>query len=93
MRNDDNALAATLAYGGTFTLTAIITNVMWWHAARGRRLIDEHVSDMRVRDRTRRYLPGIPLYALGIPLAFVNTWVAIGLWAALAIFYMLPVQE
>lgn len=28
MRNDDNALAATLAYGGTFTLTAIITNVM-----------------------------------------------------------------
>jgi hypothetical protein len=48
---------------------------------------------MRVRDRTRRYLPGMPLYALGIPLAFVSTWIAIGLWAALAIFYMLPVQE
>jgi uncharacterized membrane protein len=93
MRDDDNARAATLTYGVTLTFTALAFNAMWWDASRDRRLIDEHVSDERVRDRTRRYLPGTPLYALGIPLAFVNTWVAIGLWSALAFFYLLPIHD
>jgi uncharacterized membrane protein len=93
MRDDDNALAATLAYGGTLSVTAVAFNAMWWDASRGRRLIDEHVSDVRVRDRTRRYLPGVPLYALGIPLAFVNTWLSIALYSALALYFLLPIHE
>jgi uncharacterized membrane protein len=93
MREGENALPATLAYGATFAVTAVFFNVMWVYASRGRRLIDEHVSDMRVRDRTRRYLPGTPLYVLGLGLAFISTWLAIGLWSAMAVFYLLPLQE
>jgi uncharacterized membrane protein len=93
MRDDDNALTATLAYGGAFTLTAIVFNAMWWHASRHRLLIDEHVSDARVRDRTRRYLPGPVLYAVGLPLAFVSTWAALGVWVLLAALYMVPLSD
>ena len=93
MRDEEQALAATLAYGGTFAITAIFFNAMWLYASRGRRLIDEHVSDMRVRDRTRRYLPGTPLYAVGLGLAFIDTWLAIGLWTAMAAWFLLPLQE
>jgi uncharacterized membrane protein len=69
MRDDDNALTATLAYGGAFTLTAIVFNAMWWHASRHRLLIDEHVSDARPRPHApipagsralcRRAAPGV----------------------------------
>jgi uncharacterized membrane protein len=93
MQDDDNALAATLTYGITLTLTALAFNAMWWHASRGRRLIDDHVSDAHVRDRTLRYLPGPLLYAVGLPLAFVNTWAAMGLWVALAVLYLLPLRD
>ena len=93
MRDEDNALAATLTYGTAFTLTAVVFNVMWWHASRDRRLIDEHVSDMRVRDRTRRYLPGPLMYAVGLPVAFVSTWAAIGVWVFLAVLYLLPLRD
>jgi uncharacterized membrane protein len=93
MTDDANALAATLAYGGSFTVTALFFNATWLYASRGRRLIDDHVSDMRVRDRTRRYLPGTPLYALGLPLALVSTWLSLGLWIALAVLYLLPLQD
>ena len=93
MRDDDNALAATLAYGGTFTLTALFFNAMWLWASWACRLLDEHVSQSRVNQRTRRYLPGVPLYAIGLVLALFNTWLAIGWYVALAAFYTLPPEE
>lgn len=93
MRDDENARAATLAYGGTFTVTAIFFNAMWFYASRNRRLIDDHVSDARVRTRTRRYLPGTPLYALGMVIALFNTWAAIAWWGGMAVLYLLPTPD
>jgi hypothetical protein len=90
MRDDENALAATIAYGSTFTVTAIFFNALWLYAATDRRLIDDHVSDERVRSRTRRYLPGTPLYAIGIVIALVNTWAALAWWVALAAWFLIP---
>lgn len=55
LRDADRRLAAVLAYGGTYRVTAVLFVALWTYAARGRRLIDEHVSDARVRTRTRRY--------------------------------------
>jgi uncharacterized membrane protein len=89
----DNALAATLAYGGTFTVTALFFNLEWLYASWGCRLIDDHVPVSRVHQRTRRYLPGTPLYAFGLLLALINTWAAIAWWVALAIFYVIPPEE
>lgn len=93
MRDDESARAATLAYGATFTMIAVVFNAMWLYAARGRRLIDEHISDQRVRSRTLRYLPGTPLYAAGIAIALVSTWAALAWWGLLAVFFLLPVHD
>jgi uncharacterized membrane protein len=94
IRNDDQAMAATLAYGATFTVTAVVFNAMWLYAAvMNRSLIDAHISDARVRSRTRRYLFGPALYGAGLPLALVSPWLSMALWIALAVFFLLPLNQ
>jgi uncharacterized membrane protein len=93
LRDDENALAATVAYGVTFTITAVLFNAMWLYAAYNRHLLDEHVSEARARRRTLQDLPGTPLYALGIAIAFVNTYAAVTFWGLLAVYFLLPQPE
>jgi uncharacterized membrane protein len=68
-------------YCGCFTVTAVLYFLMWWHAARGRRLIADDVPDAAVQAITRAYAPGSLLYLAATLLAFV---------LGLAILYMLP---
>jgi len=84
---------AALTYGCTFVVIAVFFNALWLYASRGMRLIDEHVSVSRVRSRTRRYLPGPLLYAIGLPFAFVSAWITLGLYAALALFWLIPYED
>jgi uncharacterized membrane protein len=93
IRDDDNALAATLAYGGTFTVIAIVYDALWFYAAAHRDMIDEHISETRIRSRSRRYIGGPLVYALGLPLAFISPWLSMALWIALALFFLLPVND
>jgi len=93
VRDNDHAVAATLAYGGTFTVTAIVFNALWLYAATHKTMIDAHVSDERIRSRTRRFIGGPLLYAAGLPLAFVSPWLSIALWVALTAFFLLPLNE
>jgi uncharacterized membrane protein len=86
----DYRLEAALAYGATFVVIATFFDALWLYAATGRRLIDAHVSDARVQSRTRRYLPGPLYYAVPMALAFINPWITLGLYAALAAFWFLP---
>jgi TMEM175 potassium channel family protein len=89
----EHEVAATIAYDATFVVIAVFANALWLYASTGRRLIDEHVTDARVRSRTRRYLFGPLLYALALPLAFVSHWVTLGIFTGLAIFWLLPLNE
>jgi uncharacterized membrane protein len=93
LNDPEGRLTATLLYGGTFTATAIFFNGLWLYASVGRRLIDAHVSDARVRSRTRRYLPGPFLYGLGLPLGLITPWLTIGLYATASALYLLPLTE
>ena len=90
VREKHHELEATLTYGGTFVVIAVFFDVFWLYAVSGRRLIDEHVSDARLRSRTRRYLPGPLLYGITLPLAFISPWISLGIYAALALFWFLP---
>ena len=74
-------------------MIAVAFNAMWLYAPIKRRLIDEHVSDARLRSRTRRYLPGPLTYGVATALAFIHPWISLGLYAALAIFFLLPLPE
>jgi uncharacterized membrane protein len=93
LRQKDHELEATLTYGCTFVVIAIFFDALWLYASRGMRLIDEHVSESRVRSRTRRYLPGPLLYGVSLPLAFISPWISLAIYAALAVFWLLPYED
>jgi uncharacterized membrane protein len=90
MGQGDHELEATLTYGVTFVVIATFFDALWLYAATGRRLIDRHISDARVRSRTLRYLPGPFLYAITLPLAFISPWISVAAYAGLAAFWLLP---
>ena len=79
MRDSDQRMAATLTYGVAVTVIGVFFQFLWIYASRGRRLIDEHVSDNRIRSRTIRFLPGFVAYVVSLPLAFVSPWIALAI--------------
>ena len=81
---------AVAFYCGCFTVTALFYFLMWWHAARNRRLIASHVSDDAVRAITRAYVPGSLLYLTATLLAFVHVALSLAIVVGLAALYMLP---
>jgi uncharacterized membrane protein len=81
---------AAAFYCGSFTITAVFYFLMWWHAARDRRLIAPHVPDDAVRAITRAYAPGSLLYLAATLLAFVHVALSLSIVGGLAILYMLP---
>ena len=81
---------AVAFYCGCFTVTALFYFLMWWHAARNRRLIATHVSDEAVRAITRAYVPGSLLYLTATLLAFVHVALSLAIIVGLAALYMLP---
>jgi uncharacterized membrane protein len=81
---------AVAFYCGSFTVTAIFYFLMWWHAARGRRLIADHVPDAAVQAITKAYLPGWLLYLSATLLAFVHVGISLAIIVGLAVLYMLP---
>ena len=93
VREGDHQIEAALAYGGTFVVIAILFDALWLYASHNLRLIDEHVSEARVRSRTIRYLPGPLLYGVTLPLAFITPWISLSIYGALALFWLLPLNE
>jgi uncharacterized membrane protein len=92
-RSGEHQLEATLVYGSTFVVIAVFFDALWLYASHGMRLIDGHVTETRVRSRTLRYLPGPLLYAITLPLALINPWISLGIYAGLAVFWLLPLNE
>ncbi len=93
MRDSDHQFAAALTWGTTLIFIAIVFDALWLYASTGRRLIDPHVSDARLRSRTRRYLPGPLMYGVAIVLAFLSPWISLALYGAYAVFWLLPMPD
>jgi uncharacterized membrane protein len=88
---DPNERTVAVAfYCGCFTVTAVFYFLMWWHAARGRRLIARHVPDEAVDAITRAYAPGSLLYLAATLLAFVHVALSLAIVVGLAVLYMFP---
>ena len=81
---------AVAFYSGCFTLTAVFYFLMWWHAARHRRLIASDVPDAAVSAITRAYAPGSLLYFAATLLSFVHVALSLSIIVGLAVMYMLP---
>jgi uncharacterized membrane protein len=87
MREDGRA--AAVAYGLTMIAMSVAYSALWFYAARGGRLIAAEADPRVVSGISRSFWPGIPVYSLATLSAFVTPWLAVVLFAAIALFYVL----
>jgi uncharacterized membrane protein len=80
--------AAAVFYTGTFTLMAVMHQVYWQYARRGRRLIAEGVPDSALRAVDLAYAPGVLLYGATVVVAIFSPLAAVLVTFAIAAFYV-----
>jgi uncharacterized membrane protein len=81
---------ALAVYGVNLSLIGLALLAVWRHATAGRRLVDEAMTDAAVRYGYSRCLVGAFGYGLGAALAFVSTPVALAVFAAVPLLYIIP---
>jgi uncharacterized membrane protein len=86
---DTDLEPAALAYGFTLTATAVLYSVLWFYASGRRRLLRDDADSKVVSGISRSFLPGPWIYLTATLIAFWKPTVSIGLYAAIAAFYML----
>jgi uncharacterized membrane protein len=84
-----DAKAAAFFYGLTNIAMAVMFGAVWFYAATGRRLIAADADQRTISGISRSFLPGVPLYTLATLSSLISAWLALGLYAALALFYLL----
>lgn len=81
---------AALVYSGTFTVIAVVFNLLWGYACHRHRLLHSRADPAMVRAITRAYAFGPPLYLLSFGLAWVSVPASLATNVALALFFALP---
>ncbi len=84
-----DAKAAAFFYGLTNIGMAVLFSAVWFYAATGRRLIADNADQRTISGISRAFLPGIPLYTIATLSALISSWIALGFFAGLALFYVL----
>jgi uncharacterized membrane protein len=84
-----DAKAAVFFYGLTNVLMALMFTAVWFYASIGRRLIRADADQRTVSGISRAFRPGVPLYVLATLSALISSWLALALFAGLALFYLL----
>ena len=85
---DDNARAATLAYGLTMTVTAVFFYLLWFGGALRDRLLREDADPRVVSGISTSYRPGSVMYLGATLVAFASPQASAALYAAIALFYV-----
>jgi uncharacterized membrane protein len=85
----DGSKVAAFAYGLTFTAMSICYGSLWFYAALRRRLIADGADQRTVSGITRSFAPGSIIYLAATLSALISAWVAVVLFALIAIFYVL----
>jgi uncharacterized membrane protein len=84
----DGSKAAAFAYGLTFTAMAVCYGSMWFYAAIGNRLIAADADPAVVSGISRSFAPGWLIYGLATLSSLLSAYLAVGLYAAIALFYV-----
>jgi TMEM175 potassium channel family protein len=90
LRENDNERTASLAYGITFVIMAVVFQILWRWMATGRRLIRPEVPQEELDDITRTYAPGVFVYGAATLVALVSPLASVFLYLLIALFYILP---
>jgi uncharacterized membrane protein len=85
----DGSKPAAFAYGVSFTLMAISYGAMWFYAVRRGRLIAEDADPRVVSGISRSFAPGSLIYGAATLSSLISAYLAVALYAAIALFYVL----
>jgi uncharacterized membrane protein len=85
----EGSKAAAFAYGLTFTAMAVCYSALWFYAVVGRRLIADDADQRTVTGISRSFAPGWAIYSAATLSSLISAWLAVGLYAAIALFYVL----
>jgi uncharacterized membrane protein len=80
--------AGSFAYGLTFTAMAVSFGVLWFYAAIGRRLLREDADQRTIDGISRSFRPGSIIYGIAAVSSFLSPFLAVALYAAIALFYV-----
>jgi uncharacterized membrane protein len=84
----EGARDAALAYGFTMVVTAVFFSIVWFYAARGRRLLRDDCDPRVVAGISRSYLPGVPMYLTATLVAFASPTASAILYLSIAAVYI-----
>jgi uncharacterized membrane protein len=87
--DNGNARAATVTYGITLTLTAVMFNAIWFYAARRGRLLREDADPRTVRGISRTFVLGPWLYLAITIVAAINPEAGAILFLLFALFWVI----
>jgi uncharacterized membrane protein len=85
----DGSHAPAFAYGLNFTAMSICYAALWFYAARGRRLIAADADQRVVSGISRSFAPGSVIYGAATLSSLISAYLAVALYAAIALFYVL----
>jgi len=80
---------AVLVYGAVSVVIAVMFNVLWAYAFRNG-LVTMNRGAERAQRVSRGFIVGPLIYLAATLLAFVNPFISMGVFAALAVYWMLP---
>jgi uncharacterized membrane protein len=80
---------AVLVYGAVSVVIAVMFNVLWAYAFRNGLVVSGRGAD-RAQAVARGFIVGPLIYLAATLLAFVNPFISMGVFAALAVYWMLP---
>ena len=86
-RTDANLTTAALFYGCTGVALAVMYNVIWHYGRRN--CMTEVVDEAEAAGITRSYAIGPLIYGAATLVAFIDPWVSLAGFAAIAAFYVL----
>jgi uncharacterized membrane protein len=90
VRQRHEVRTAAFVYGGTMVLLAIMFNVLWAYASAGHRLLVEGLDPESIKKGTRSYRKGPAIYAILTVVALINPYLSLGLFVAVAAYWLLP---
>ena len=85
----DGARSATVIYGITLTLTAVMFNAIWFYAARGGRLLRDDADQRTVRGISKTFVLGPWMYVAATLVAAISPTVGAIVFLLFALFWVI----
>ncbi|MGL4650017.1 MAG: TMEM175 family protein, partial [Caldilineaceae bacterium] len=88
-----DVIVAAMVYNGWLLVCAFFYRAVWRHASRKRRLLRASITDEQVRQLTRQYWLGPPVYVAAILIALVSPLLSLLAALLAAIWFALPPRQ